>query len=227
MNLFSLILAVIENAFNKRGAVEDSEQAVEPISPPLFDNDVHKPTIEPEVIKPIVEEIKVEDPFIIPTPLVGPWKFTKPAGAPYQVINGIIIGNLHQGNPKLSPNFSANEFACACCKEYKIAVVILEALQEVRKRIGQTLYVAKTTLESPVNPGGSGYRCPRHNSRIRGASPVSLHLQGRAADVSCPTLPILQLRSHLEAIPIFANGGIGTYTSFIHVDNGPKRRWRG
>ena len=46
-----------------------------------------------------------------------PWHFALPTGkVPYKIVDGTICGSLYQGNPKLSPHFRANEFACPCCK---------------------------------------------------------------------------------------------------------------
>lgn len=160
------------------------------------------------------------------------WQFTIPTdeSVSYQVTqDGIIVGNLNEGNPQLSPHFYANEFACPCCKEYRIAVEVLEGLEQARDLAGMPLAVAQTTLDSPNNPLGSGYRCPAHNARVEGASQKSNHMLGIAADVSVPSglLSTPQLAGIMERIPVFRNGGIGIYSNFVHVDSGKRRRWRG
>lgn len=158
------------------------------------------------------------------------WKFriVQNEPVPYKIDKaGVIIGNLRDGNPQLSPHFKANEFACACCKEYRIAIDVLEGLERAREMAGTPLAVARTTLTSSVNPGGSGYRCPAHNARVPGASPTSNHMKGTAADVSVPSkiLTPKQLAAIMEQIPVFRDGGIGIYPTFVHVDNGRRRRW--
>ncbi len=155
------------------------------------------------------------------------YKFKADKSAPYGIYGDIICGNLRDGDPQLSPHFQAHEFACPDCKEYRIAIAVLEGLENVRTRAGVPLYVAKTSLTSPNNTGGSGYRCPKHNKAVAGAS-NSMHLYGRAVDVH-PTgaLTVAALYSLMLAEPVFRSGGIGTYKTFVHGDNGPKRRWRG
>lgn len=160
------------------------------------------------------------------------WQFHIPTdeSVPYQVTqDGIIVGTLRDGNPQLSPHFFANEFACPCCKEYHIAIEVLEGLEQARDLAGVPLAVAQTTLDSPLNPLGSGYRCPAHNARVEGASKKSNHMLGIAVDVSVPSgiLSTPQLAGIMERIPVFKNGGIGIYSNFVHVDSGKRRRWRG
>ena len=72
----------------------------------------------------------------------------------------------------------------------------------------------------------SGYRCPNHNATVGGV-PLSQHVTGRAADITCPPLSPLELYLVAEQIPAFANGGIGLYpANYIHVDTRRVRaRW--
>lgn len=221
MNLFEILQAIFDLFLGKQSIKTPTPP---PVSPPIFDEDVYK---EPSVpTKP--DPIPIPAPISIPTPppiQVGPWKFNYIENKLYTIKEGIIIGNLKDGNSALSPNFNANEFACPCCKEYRIAIPVLEGLQAARILIDKPLYVAKTTLGSSINPAGSGYRCPKHNSRVKGASATSLHMQGRAIDISCPSISVDRLVQYLEQIPVFRNGGIGVYATFVHVDNGRKRRW--
>lgn len=224
MNLFELLKTIFELFMGRHSATPA------PVSPPIFDEDVYKetPTIEVEPTVPVTPSAPepISEPVLLPQPVAaGPWKFQYVKNQFYTVIDNVIIGNLKNGNPALSPNFNANEFACPCCKEYRIAIPVLEGLQAARVLIDKPLYVAKTTLGSSINPAGSGYRCPKHNSRVKGASPTSLHMEGRAIDISCPSISVDRLVQYLEQIPVFRNGGIGVYATFVHVDNGRKRRW--
>ena len=55
-----------------------------------------------------------------------------------------------------------------------------------------------------------------------------MHLYGRAVDVH-PTgaLTVVALYGFMLMEPVFRDGGIGRYKTFVHGDNGPKRRWLG
>lgn len=71
----------------------------------------------------------------------------------------------------------------------------------------------------------SGYRTPETNSRLEGAAPNSLHMQGRAIDISSSEIAsgdLFKLASNLEI------GGTGWYPTkgFVHIDSGHLRRWQ-
>jgi uncharacterized protein YcbK (DUF882 family) len=75
----------------------------------------------------------------------------------------------------------------------------------------------------------SGYRAPSTNARLRetrggGVARRSLHMDGRAIDVRIPGVPLGTLR---EAALSLRAGGVGYYPreQFVHLDNGPVRRW--
>jgi uncharacterized protein YcbK (DUF882 family) len=74
----------------------------------------------------------------------------------------------------------------------------------------------------------SGYRSPVTNCilrrRSKGVARQSLHMQGHAADIRIPGMPLAQLRQ----IAIDLNrGGVGFYpaSDFVHVDIGRVRSW--
>jgi len=74
----------------------------------------------------------------------------------------------------------------------------------------------------------SGYRTPRTNASLvaEGAVRNSMHLYGRAADITLPGISVEhlgQVKQYLHA------GGLGFYPEkhFIHVDTGRERTWRG
>lgn len=74
----------------------------------------------------------------------------------------------------------------------------------------------------------SGFRCNRHNKAVGGAE-QSFHTLGMAADVSCPAgVSPRNWRSSPEEIPLFCEGGIGVYASWVHLDvrQSGKARWR-
>jgi uncharacterized protein YcbK (DUF882 family) len=75
----------------------------------------------------------------------------------------------------------------------------------------------------------SGYRCPATNTTLRqtrggGVAKHSLHMEGRAIDVRLPGVALPDLR---EAALSLHAGGVGYYPGerFVHLDNGPLRRW--
>ena len=73
-----------------------------------------------------------------------------------------------------------------------------------------------------------GYRSPQTNTMLRhrstGVAEHSLHLQGRAIDVRLPGVPTERLR---DLALHMGRGGVGFYAAsdFVHLDNGPLRRW--
>ena len=74
----------------------------------------------------------------------------------------------------------------------------------------------------------SGYRTPETNAKLRRRSPgvakFSLHMEGRAADIYIPGIPVDKL--HQAAVDMHA-GGVGLYSNsnFVHVDTGTLRHW--
>jgi uncharacterized protein YcbK (DUF882 family) len=75
----------------------------------------------------------------------------------------------------------------------------------------------------------SGYRAPSTNARLRetrggGVARRSLHMDGRAIDVRLPGIELASLR---DAALSLRAGGVGYYPrdQFVHLDNGPVRRW--
>ncbi|MCP4329088.1 MAG: DUF882 domain-containing protein [Alphaproteobacteria bacterium] len=74
----------------------------------------------------------------------------------------------------------------------------------------------------------SGYRSPKTNAKLRadsrGVAKKSLHMQGKAVDIS---LPGRDLRKLQKAAIGLQRGGVGYYgkSQFIHVDTGRVRFW--
>ena len=74
----------------------------------------------------------------------------------------------------------------------------------------------------------SGYRSPQTNAQLRknssGVAQKSLHMQGRAIDISLPGRNLSDLRKVAISLK---QGGVGYYpeSNFVHVDTGRVRYW--
>jgi uncharacterized protein YcbK (DUF882 family) len=74
----------------------------------------------------------------------------------------------------------------------------------------------------------SGYRTQGSNQLLsnEGAARNSMHLYGRAADITIPGVPL----EHLARVKRYLHaGGLGFYPTrhFIHIDTGSTRSWQG
>lgn len=113
----------------------------------------------------------------------------------------------------LSPNFFRYEFACKCgnCSQDTVDAELINILQAVRDEFG------------PVTIS-SGNRCPAHNAKI-GGSPNSQHLFSKAADIVVKDANPVEVAEFIETL-IPHHGGIGIYSSWVHVDvRTTKARW--
>jgi uncharacterized protein YcbK (DUF882 family) len=76
----------------------------------------------------------------------------------------------------------------------------------------------------------SGYRSPETNAQLRrvgvGVARNSLHMQGKAIDIA---LPGVESNDLFRAAWSLQRGGVGFYggSTFVHVDVGEVRTWRG
>ena len=87
-------------------------------------------------------------------------------------------------------------------------------------------YISAWLLRRPIKQFLSS--CNRHNKAVGGAE-QSFHTLGMAADVSCPAgVSPEELAVIAEEIPLFREGGIGVYASWVHLDvrQSGKARWR-
>lgn len=71
----------------------------------------------------------------------------------------------------------------------------------------------------------SGYRSPKTNRQVGGAS-KSYHTRGMAADLRMGSRSVRQMSGAAQRL---GAGGVGSYygSSFVHMDSGPVRTWRG
>jgi uncharacterized protein YcbK (DUF882 family) len=113
------------------------------------------------------------------------------------------------------PDFSPKEFACKCCGELlftKESVAAWDAIQEFR-----------STVKTPVIIN-SAYRCESHNTSVGGAK-ESQHLKGIAFDIRItPELPRHVIHSSAKKAGF---KGFGDYDTFVHIDTGRARSWKG
>jgi uncharacterized protein YcbK (DUF882 family) len=68
----------------------------------------------------------------------------------------------------------------------------------------------------------SGYRTPERNRTLEGAARGSMHIYGRAADVTVPDFSPAHIAMIAAAV---GAGGIGLYAHFTHLDTGRARSW--
>jgi uncharacterized protein YcbK (DUF882 family) len=74
----------------------------------------------------------------------------------------------------------------------------------------------------------SGYRTKDTNDRLRrqgiDAARNSFHLQGQAADIQIEGVPPARMATLGSILGL---GGVGLYATFVHLDTGPQRFWKG
>lgn len=109
--------------------------------------------------------------------------------------------------------FRPQELACKCG-----ALLFDEAagraLDRLRDRFGAPLVIV------------SGYRTPEYNRAVGGA-PNSFHLRGLAVDVATGGFDAARLAKLVDLARQEGFGGVGLYSTFVHLDRGPRRLWRG
>ncbi len=107
----------------------------------------------------------------------------------------------------------------------------LNEVKEIDPQLLDLLYAVRQRLESsePFEVY-SGYRSPETNARLRmegwGVARNSLHMQGMAIDIG---LPGSSTRHIANCALSLQRGGVGTYrrSTFVHLDVGEVRTWRG
>jgi uncharacterized protein YcbK (DUF882 family) len=92
------------------------------------------------------------------------------------------------------------------------------------------LEVAHAAGVDPAFSVISGYRSPQTNAQLRekstGVAQRSLHMEGRAIDVSLTGVDCASLAARAENLK---RGGVGYYraSDFVHLDTGAFRIWKG
>lgn len=118
--------------------------------------------------------------------------------------SNVVTYSLSQhGNTKLTNNFTVAEFRCKDgSNTVKIDTKLAALLQEIRNYFGKPVKIV------------SGYRTASYNKQVGGAS-SSLHVSGKAADISIAGVTPLQIARYAQSLGV---KGIGLYSSFVHVD---------
>ncbi len=121
-----------------------------------------------------------------------------------------IIAYQKGEKTKLSENFDVPEFVChgiGCCTTVYIDEQLVNFLQMIRDHFGKPVKIT------------SGYRCPKHNKSVNGAT-ASRHAKGQAADIVVEGVAPAEVAKYAESIGI---KGIGLYETakdgfFVHID---------
>lgn len=119
------------------------------------------------------------------------------------------------GTKYLSKNFRVKEFASKDGADpLFVSPELVELLQKIRDHFGKPIVIS------------SGYRTAKHNKAVGGAT-YSQHLYGMAADIKVTGVKPSAVADYAETL-LPNSGGIGTYSTFTHVDvRATKARWKG
>lgn len=125
-------------------------------------------------------------------------------------------------NIQLTTNFTKKEFECRDGSAMPPQVLenvklLAKELQVLRDFVGKKITI------------NSGYRSKAYNATLKGASPKSQHLLGKAADITIAGMSPKQVAETIEKLiqeGKMKQGGIGIYKTFTHYDiRGVKARW--
>ena len=131
-------------------------------------------------------------------------------------MNGNIVkvySKAKDGNTKLSTNFKVKEFACLDGTDtIFVSDELVKVLQKVRDNFGKPVVI------------NSAYRTESHNKKV-GGSANSQHKYGMAADIRINGVSPKTIATYINKL-MPDRGGIGVYTSFVHIDvRAKKSRW--
>lgn len=126
-----------------------------------------------------------------------------------------VYSKSKDGNTKLAKNFTVKEFACKDGSDpIFINSALVDILQKIRDHFGKPVTIT------------SAYRTVARNNAIKGAK-YSQHLYGNAADIKVQGTNPKTVSEYADKL-MPNKGGIGTYSTFTHIDVRPtKSRWQG
>ena len=131
-------------------------------------------------------------------------------------MNGAIVkvySKAKNGNTKLSANFRVKEFACLDGSDtIFVSDELVSLLQKIRTYFGKPVVI------------NSAYRTEKHNKKV-GGSTNSQHKYGLAADIRINGVAPKTIATYVNKL-MPDHGGIGVYSSFVHIDVRTKKsRW--
>lgn len=122
---------------------------------------------------------------------------------------------------KVTKNIWWSELAC------KDGTPVPAQYRDNAVRVAKRVQVVRDFFNKPVDIS-SGYRTEKHNAEVRGEA-KSQHLTASAIDFSIRGVPAANVRKAIEGlirIGALADGGLGAYDTFTHLDIRAKRaRW--
>lgn len=124
-----------------------------------------------------------------------------------------VYSKAKDGNTKLSANFKVKEFACLDGTDtIFVSDELVKILQKVRTHFGKSVII------------NSAYRTEVHNKKV-GGSANSQHKYGMAADIRISGVSPKTIATYINTL-MPNSGGIGVYSSFVHIDvRAKKSRW--
>ena len=127
-----------------------------------------------------------------------------------------VLPTLENFMGDISEHFSRAEFSCHCgCGFDDVSLHLVSALQCLRIVLDEPIHIV------------SGCRCSKRNTECGGVKD-SQHLRGTAADIRVDGLSPKKLAEFIESHNAFNFGGMGIYSTFLHVDvRQGHARWRG
>lgn len=140
---------------------------------------------------------------------------------------------MARGRGILTTQFNLEVWRCRCGCETPDEVVrelVLTHAHWIGVRTELRDQLQDDTIEIYLT---SGYRCRKYNATRPGASPNSLHVDGKAGDGKPRGASVAQLHQAARVRRGDADGrpklssGIGRYDSFVHLDRGRTRDWDG
>lgn len=104
-----------------------------------------------------------------------------------------------------SEHFSEPELACHHCGKNECTQALVDALEELRAKVGRPILV------------NDAYRCKVHNEQVGGV-PGSEHERGIAADIRVHGMTAAELDAIARTVPAFKGFGRADAQNYIHVD---------
>lgn len=124
---------------------------------------------------------------------------------------------------KLTKNFNLSEFKCNDGSETPEEIIVN------LKSLADQLQILRDFIGKPITIN-SGYRSPKYNKKIGGAT-RSQHILGKAADIRVNGISPNELHGIIEELikdERLKIGGLGKYSSFTHIDiRQNTARWNG